>query len=126
MTEPRIPDYTSVISVDFRGGMWSSEQHDRQPGLKEGGGDGTSGGMTDDWKESVDRQLGQLHADVRALLNRGVAAVVALALLIGGLYLYTNEKFDGINQRLTGIEVQQAKADAKLDALLDRKAAPKD
>jgi hypothetical protein len=95
------------------------------PPLNGGGGGGTSGGMTDDWKESVDRQLGQLHADVRALLNRGVAAVVALALLIGGLYLYTNEKFDGINQRLTGIEVQQAKVDAKLDALLDRKAAPK-
>jgi hypothetical protein len=97
------------------------EQADRPRPLNGKGGDGTSGGVSDDWKASVDRQLGQLHSDVRALLNRGVAAVVGLALMIGGLYLYSNQKFDSVNQRLTGIEVQQAKADAKLDLLLERK-----
>lgn len=97
--------------------------------LKSGDGDGTSGGVTDDWKMSVDRQLGQLHGDVRALLNRGVMAAVALAAMIAGLYLYTNDKFERLNQRLSAVEVQQAKSDAaingKLDVLLERKEAVK-
>lgn len=93
-------------------------------GLKGGSDDGTSGGMSDDWKASVDRQLAQLHEDVRALLNRGVLAAIGLAGMIAGLYLYTNAKFDAVNKTLTAVEVQQAKADSKLDLLLER-TAPK-
>lgn len=89
-----------------------------------GGGGGTSGTVTDDWKASVDRQLGQLHGDVRALLNRGVGAVVALALMIGGLYLYGNDRYERLGQRLTAIEVQQAKTDAKIDLIVQRTAPP--
>lgn len=88
--------------------------------LKIGGGDGTSGGMSDDWKESVDRQLGQLHGDVRALLNRGVVAVVALAAMIGGLYLRTDEKFEKVSDRLAAIEAKIERIDGKIDLLLDR------
>lgn len=83
--------------------------------LKGSGGDGTSGGMSDDWKESVDRQLGQLHGDVRALLNRGVAAVVALALMTGGLYIYFNEKFDKVSERLTAVERKMDAIEVKGD-----------
>ncbi|QSR18442.1 hypothetical protein [Novosphingobium sp. KA1] len=87
--------------------------------LKGGGGDGISGGMSDDWRESVDRQLGQLHSDVRALLNRGVAAVVALALMIGGLYIYFNEKFEKVSDRLTAVERKMDAIDVKLDVLVE-------
>jgi hypothetical protein len=100
--------------------------------LKNGGGDDTSGGMTDDWKKSVDSQLGQLHRDVRALLNRGVMAVVALAAMIAGLYLYSNEKFEAIRTDIALVREQQAKTageaatrdavtNGKLDVLLERK-----
>ena len=103
--------------------------------MRDGGSDGTSGGVTDDWKTSVDRQLAQLHGDVRSLLNRGAAAVVALALMIGGLYIRTDMKFERVEERLGHIEVQQqklddkidivaARLDAKLDLLIER-TAPK-
>lgn len=88
--------------------------------LKSGGGDGTSGGMSDDWKESVDRQLGQLHGDVRALLNRGVVAVVALAAMIGGLYVRTDEKFEKVSDRLAAVEAKMERIDEKIDTLLAR------
>ena len=72
----------------------SSEQYrDAVQRLQRGGGGGTSGGVTDDWKASVDRQLGQLHGDVRALLRVGTGAAVGLAALVGGLYLRTDAKF---------------------------------
>lgn len=93
--------------------------------LKGGGSDGTSGGVTDDWKASVDRQLVQLHDDVRRAETRLVAAAIALAAMIAGLYLYTNEKFDRIGQRLSAIEVQQARIDAKLDRLIERIPPPR-
>ncbi len=99
-----------------------------------GGGGGTSDDVTDDWKASVDRQLGQLHADVRALLNRGVIAVVAIATMIAGLYLYSNEKFEAVRTDIAAVREQQAKAageaatrdavtNGKLDVLLERKKA---
>jgi hypothetical protein len=100
--------------------------------LRKQGGDDTSGGMTDDWKASVDRRLGELHNDVRALLNRGVIAVVALAAMIAGLYLYSNEKFEAIRTDIAAVREQQAKSageaatrdavtNGKLDVLLERK-----
>jgi len=123
------PGYDQVVRFDFQSRTRIEETGAQQENLKGGGGDGTSGGMTEDWKASVDRQLAQLHSDVRALLNRGVAAVVALAILIGGLYLYTNQKFDAVNSRLAQIEVQQAKMEAtisgKLDLIAERLPAKK-
>jgi len=123
------PGYDQVVRFDFQSRTRIEETGAPQETLKGGGGDGTSGGMTEDWKAGVDRQLTQLHSDVRALLNRGVAAVVALAILIGGLYLYTNQKFDAVNSRLTQIEVQQAKMEAtisgKLDLIAERLPAKK-
>jgi hypothetical protein len=100
--------------------------------LKGVGGGGTSGGMTDDWKANVDRQLGVLHSDVRALLNRGVIAVVALAAMIAGLYLYSNEKFEAMRTDIAAVREQQVKSagesatrdavtNGKLDVLLERK-----
>lgn len=100
--------------------------------LKKGGGGGTSDGMTEDWKVSVDRRLSELHGDVRALLNRGVIAVVALAAMVAGLYLYSNEKFEAIRTDIAAVREQQAKTageaatrdavtNGKLDVLLERK-----
>lgn len=98
--------------------------------LRDGGGGGTSGGVTDDWKASVDRQLGQLHADIRAMLNRGVAAVVALAALIGGLYVRGDIQEEQLRARVHSVELRLEKMDAKLDRideklnlLVDRKQA---
>jgi hypothetical protein len=104
--------------------MLRSSESERNA-LKEGDGDGTSGGVTEDWKADVERRLGQLHDDVRALLNRGVLAVIGLAGMIGGLYLYTNAKFDTLNARLGGIETQAATLNGKLDLLLERTAPKK-
>lgn len=98
--------------------------HLPDPPLQDGGGGGTSGGMSDDWKENVDRQLGQLHGDIRALLNRGVATVVALAVLIAGQYVYFNEKFEKVSDRIaaleTKIEGMDARVAGKLDILIER------
>jgi hypothetical protein len=98
--------------------------------LPSGGGGGTSGGMTDDWKASVEQRLGSLHDDLRAMLKVGTAAAVALAGMIAGLYFYTDTKFEVVDakferveERLTALQVQQAKSDAKLDLLVERTAS---
>ena len=100
----------------------------RERRLREAGGGGTSGGMGDDWKEYVDRQLTQLHEDVRRLTGLILAAAVGPFLAIIGLYAYTGSKFDaaetrvvGVERRLSAIEVEQAKISGKLDLLVDRK-----
>ena len=89
----------------------AAENHD----LKHGGGGGTSGGVTEDWKDSVDRQLTQLHGDVRALLY----GLIALAVLLagGGFTLYSQ-----LGNQVSEVRVQQAKQDAKLDLLVERTA----
>ncbi|WP_155006442.1 hypothetical protein [Sphingomonas hengshuiensis] len=55
---------TSIVQLH------SSEEQQRiaQEQWKRTGGGGNDGGMSDDWKQGVDRQLGQLNADVRSLL----------------------------------------------------------
>ena len=98
-------------------------------GLRGGDGGGTSDGVTEDWKASVDRQLGQLHGDVRALLYGLVAGF--LFLIAAGWLAY-----DKLSDRVGKIEVQQqktedkidivsARLDGKLDLLIER-TAPKD
>lgn len=86
------------------------------------------GRMSDDWKESVDRQLGQLHDDVRNLLIGLIGGFLVLA--AGGItaYVQLEGKVDGrltkVEDRLTSIERKVDAMDdginAKLDALLDR------
>lgn len=101
--------------------------------LRMTGGGGTSGGMTDDWKIAVDRQLVQLHGDVRNLLYGLIGGCVLLAGMVGGLYLRNDAKFEAIDlrmqaraektdERLGKIEATLARIDAKLDI---RGAAPK-
>jgi len=70
------------VSMPARQDVASASMADAR--LNGGDGNGTSGGMSDDWKEGVGRQLGQLHGDIRAMLNRGLAAIVGLAALIAG------------------------------------------
>lgn len=85
--------------------------------LERGGGGGTSGGMTDDWKTSVDRQLQQLHSDVRTLWKSGLAATFVLAGMIAGLYLYANAKFDAVQQQLLSVQVNAQRLEGKVDTL---------
>lgn len=80
------------------------------------------------WQASVDRRLKQGEDDIRSLLRYGVAAVVALALAIGGLYLFTGSQLDPLkvtvgrlDERTAAIQKQQDGIDAKLDQLIARK-----
>lgn len=102
---------------------------DRQH-LRHGDGGGTSGGMTDDWKEGVNGQLKQLHDDVRRLTGWIIAGAIAPFVAIIGLYAFTSLKSDNVSDRIVGVEsrmtalqVEQARQGGKLDLLLDRKAA---
>lgn len=79
--------------------------------MKDGGGGGTSGGMSDDWKASVDQQLNRLHDDVRNLLYG------LLALAVAGCGLYAM-----LNSQLNGIEVKQASMDTKVEQIDSRTA----
>lgn len=97
--------------------------------MKDGGGNGTSGGVSDDWKASVDRQLGQLHGDVRNLLYALIGGFLVLIAAIGGLYLHVDGKFDRIDgkfdkvdERAGQTEVRLARIEEKLDLLLERKS----
>lgn len=104
--------------------------------LHAGGGGGTSGGVTDDWKASVDAQLKQLREDVQQVRNWIVVGIAGPLLAVIGLYVYTGTKFDVVaakfdivETRIVGVEskvnllaVEQAKTNAKLDLLLERSA----
>lgn len=79
--------------------------------MKDGGGDGTSGGMSDDWKASVDQQLNRLHDDVRNLLYG------LLALAVAGCGLYAM-----LNSQLNDIEVKQASIETKVEQIDTRTA----
>lgn len=96
--------------------------------LKGGDGGGTSEGMSDDWKESVDRQLAQLHGDVRHLLF----GLIGGFLILGGAGWTAYAK---LSDQITEQRVEQAKSageiegritkmDGKLDLLLDQRTAP--
>lgn len=110
--------------------------------LKGGGGDGTSGGVTDDWKASVDTQLKLLHEDVRRVIGWLIAGVVVPLGAIIGLYVYNGTKFDAANARtdlltnqVSAVRVEQeklrgdvrerdAQINGKLDVLLERTKRP--
>lgn len=81
--------------------------------LKGGGGGHTTGGMTVDWKTSVDTQLTQLHQDVRHLLYGVLAGVVLLA--GAGWTAYAK-----VSDQITDMRVAQAQVSGKLDILIER------
>ncbi|MEH3040860.1 MAG: hypothetical protein PGN21_12425 [Sphingomonas paucimobilis] len=86
--------------------------------LNGGGGDGTSGGMSDDWKKSVDERLKQQADDIRSLLRGIIAAGLILVGLIVGLYAYVGNKIDMVSSQITASRVEQAnvRSDAKVQA----------
>ncbi len=92
--------------------------------LNHGGGSGTSGGVTDDWKASVDQQLGQLHGDIRNLLTGVIAGF--LFVIAGGAALYASlaGQIADTRKDIAAIQVEQARTSGKLDLLLER-TAPK-
>ena len=93
---------------------------------------GTSGGMTDDWKASVERQLEQLHGDVRALLYGLVGGGIVL---LGAGWVAYDKLYDQMTrthaeiaavqvstQRVEGkIDTLEARLGGKLDVLMERK-----
>lgn len=123
-----------VAAIDLR--RSEAQQLDAERRLKMAGPGGTSGGVTDDWKASVDAQLKQLREDVQQVRNWIVVGIAGPLLAIIGLYVYTGTKFDAVGAkfdivetRIVGVEskvnllaVEQAKTNAKLDLLLERSA----
>lgn len=81
--------------------------------LKSGNGGGTSGGMSEDWKSSVDRQLETLHQDVRNLLY----GLLAAAVLLGGagLGFYTK-----LSDQSADLRVEQARTAGKIDLINEK------
>lgn len=106
-----------------------AELRERGEPLNAGGGGGTSGDVTDDWKASVDRQLGQLHGDVRNLLYGLVGGFLIILASGAGAYLRLDGKLEGKSDALradiSALQVQQAKMDAKLDLLVERSTPTK-
>jgi hypothetical protein len=110
----------------------SVEERFTADSLSHGGGGGTSGGVTDDWKASVDAQLKHLREDIQQVRNWIVVGIAGPLLAVIGLYAYTGNKFDaaeartvGVEARLSALAVEQAKMDAKLSVLLERSSPRK-
>lgn len=100
--------------------------------LKGGPPSGTSGGMTDDWKTDVERQLVQLHGDVRNLLYGLVGGFLLLAGAGWVAYDKLNDQMTGFRAELSTTRIEQVKAigevqtrnaeiNGKIDVLLERK-----
>jgi hypothetical protein len=93
------------------------EAFDEFPDLKGGSGGGNSGGMSEDWKESVDRQLGQLHGDVRHLLYALIGGFIVL--LAGGATAYVK-----LSDQVTQSRVEQAQVSGKLNLIVEQLNRP--
>ena len=93
--------------------------------LKGGGPGGTSGDVTEDWKASVDRQLEQLHKDVRDLLRGLIGVAVFFLFAVGGLYLFINAKADALTEKVGAMQVEQTHTADKVDEILRRLPPPK-
>lgn len=120
------------MSVDDRyQDVWRRKQAERNNGSKSEqsplhttGGGGTSDGVTEDWKDSVDRQLNQLHSDVRNLLYGLIGGFLLLA--GGGYALYNNLSEKIVDQRvaiekLSGdIATRDAVINGKIDVILEK------
>lgn len=85
----------------------------RELELKMKGGGGTSGGVTDDWKADVERQLGQLHGDVRLLL---AALIAGFLLLAGGGWVLHQATSAQIQQQAVALARIEGKIDAAAEA----------
>ncbi len=91
--------------------------------LKHGDGDGTSGGVTDDWKASVDRQLEQLHGDVRNLLYGLIGGFLFLLAAGGVAYSKISDQVSDGRVQAQRIEGKIDTLGAKLDAAAEQKSA---
>lgn len=104
----------------------SRQRQEQRDHLPPPGGGGTSGGVTDDWKASVDERLKHLREDVQQVRNWIVTGIAIPLLAIVGLYVYNGSKFDALDKRLAAVEVQQAQLDGKLDRILERLPIPRE
>lgn len=112
----------------------SEERRAQREHLPTGGGGGTSGGVTDDWKASVEGQLKTLHDDVRRLTACIIAGSVAPFVALGIFYSFTYGKYDqigtkfdavearivGVDSRISASQVEQAKQGKDIERLLER------
>lgn len=100
--------------------------------LKTGDGGGTYDDMTGDWKTDVERQLAQLHGDVRNLLYGLVAGFLLIAGAGWVAYDKLNDQMTGFRAELSTTRIDQVKAigevqtrnaeiNGKIDVLLERK-----
>lgn len=107
---------------------WFAEADDRKrqatERLKGSGVDGTSGGVTEDWKASVDRQLEQLHGDVRHLLYGLITGFLFLLGAGGFAYSKLSDQVSDGRVQAQRIEGKIDTLGAKLDAANDRKTEP--
>lgn len=96
------------------------------PLLNGGGGGGTSGGMSDDWKTSVESRLSDLHSDIRNLLYGLIAGFLLLA--GGGWVVYDKLSDAGTSARVDhakaigDLQTKNAELTGKIDLLLERTA----
>jgi hypothetical protein len=88
--------------------------------LQQGGGGGTSGGMSDDWKSSVDAQLGQLHADARNLLLGLIGGFLFLLSAGAAAYVALSDKISDAQVEQVEIKGDIKLVNQKLDTLLER------
>jgi cell division protein FtsB len=94
--------------------------------LKDGGGSGTSGGMSDDWKTSVETRLTDLHNDVRNMLYGLIAGFILLG--TGGWVVYDKLSDASANGRVEqakamgDLQTRNAEMTGKIELLLERTA----
>lgn len=88
--------------------------------LRDAGGGGTSDGMGP-WEASVDRQLGQLHTDVRDLLRYSLGAFVLVFGAIITVFIMLSSKIDASTERLAtkidGVSAQVSQSSEKIARL---------
>lgn len=120
-SEGDLPGKVLDAAARFRGDA------QRPSPLSGSGGGGTSDGVDDGWKKSVEDQLKRNADDLRALLRGVIAAGLVIVGMIVGLYAYTGMKSDALGNQIAAARVDQEKlrgaaetADARINGKLDR------
>lgn len=113
-----------------------AREREAREALQLGGGGGTSGGVSDDWKTSVEGQLKQLHDGLGKVQNWIIVGIAGPLLAIIGLYAYTGSQTTSLNgridtvttridtrlapidQKIGQVQIDQARLETKIDGLI--------
>lgn len=119
---------SEVIPFPLRAYEEAPDEPAVTPAPLKGGGDGDNYGGMDPWQTSVDRQLGQIHGDMRDMLRFAIGGfVLTFSAIIASFFLLSAKieaSTDKLGAKIDGVTAQLSDVKSNV-AVLNEQAKPK-